>query len=574
MRCGRTSCSARRWARGAATAEVRPLDPRLLDRARPARTAIAADAALGLIAALLVLAQAVLLARIAARGFDGAALSALTDSVVLLFAVVAARGLVAWAFEVTGRRAAAGVLSALRMELVGARLRRRPAALDGVESAEVATAAVDGVDALETVFARYLPQIVLAVAVPVAVLALVAFIDPLSAGLMLLTLPLVPVFMWLIGRYTAHRARERWQAMALLSGHFLDVVRGLPTLRAFNRGPAQAERVETVSEEYRKATMGTLRVAFLSGSVLELASTLGVALIAVTVGVRLVDGSIDLEPARTVLVLAPELYLPVRNLAAQYHAGADGLAVSARLLDLIDDAEAVPQGTLSAPSPRDVPVTVEGVTVAYPGRPVPALERFSLGLDPGETVALVGPSGAGKSTVASLLLRFVDPSAGRVSVGGVDLAGCDVAGWRERVAWVPQGPTLFHGTVAANIALGAPGATAAAVRGAAQRAGADAFIRALPDGYDTLVGEAGGALSAGQRQRIALARAFLRDAALVILDEPTANLDAASAERVAETIGGLDCTVLVITHDSRIASMADRVVRLDAAGAPVPVVAA
>ena len=574
MRSTSRSVPRSNWARGAATADVRPLDPRLLDRARPARTALAADAALGLVAALLVLAQAVLLARIAARGFDGAALSALTDSVVLLLAVVAARGLVAWAFEVTGRRAAAGVLSALRMELVGARLRRRPAALDGVESAEVATAAVDGVDALETVFARYLPQIVLAVAVPVAVLALVAVIDPLSAGLMLLTLPLVPVFMWLVGRYTAHRARERWQAMALLSGHFLDVVRGLPTLRAFNRGAAQAERVETVSEEYRKATMGTLRVAFLSGSVLELASTLGVALIAVTVGVRLVDRSIDLEPALTVLVLAPELYLPIRNLAAQYHAGADGLAVSGRLLDLIDDAEAVPQGTLSAPSPRDVPVVLEGVTVAYPGRPVPALERFSLGLDPGETVALVGPSGAGKSTVASLLLRFVDPSAGRVSVGGVDLAGCDVAGWRERVAWLPQGPTLFHGTVAANIALGAPGATDDAVRGAADRAGADAFIRALPDGYDTLVGEAGRALSAGQRQRIALARAFLRDAALVILDEPTANLDATSAERVAETIGGLDCTVLVITHDSRIARLADRVARLDAAGAPVPVVAA
>jgi len=275
-----------------------------------------------------------------------------------------------------------------------------------------------------------------------------------------------------------------------------------------------------------------------------------------------------------VLVLAPELYLPIRNLAAQYHAGADGLAVSGRLLDLIDDAEAVPQGTLSAPSPREVPVAIEGVTVAYPGRPVPALERFSLWLDPGETVALVGPSGAGKSTVASLLLRFVDPSAGRVSVGGVDLAGCDVAGWRECVAWVPQGPTLFHGTVAANIALGAPGATDDAVRDAARRAGADPFIGALPDGYDTLVGEAGRALSAGQRQRIALARAFLRDAALVILDEPTANLDAASAERVAEAIGGLDCTVLVITHDSRIASLADRVVRLDAAGAPVPVVAA
>jgi thiol reductant ABC exporter CydD subunit len=553
---------------------VRPLDPRLLDRARPARIALAADAALGLVAALLVLAQAVLLARIAARGFDGTALSALTDSVALLLAVIAARALVAWAFEVTGRRAAAGVLSALRMELVGARLRRRPAALDGVESAEVATAAVDGVDALETVFARYLPQIALAVAVPVAVLALVAYIDPLSAGLMLLTLPLVPVFMWLIGRYTAHRARERWQAMALLSGHFLDVVRGLPTLRAFNRGAAQAERVEAVSEEYRRATMGTLRVAFLSGAVLELAATLGVALIAVTVGVRLVDGAIGLEPALTVLVLAPELYLPIRNLAAQYHAGADGLAVSQRLLDLIDDAEAAPQGTHPAPSPRDVPVRIERVTVAYPGRPAPALHRFSLELDPGETVALVGPSGAGKSTVASLLLGFAEPSAGRVLVGGIDLADCDAASWHAQVAWVPQRPTLFHGTVAVNIALGAPGATDDAIRDAARRAGADAVVRALPDGYGTLVGDAGRGLSAGQRQRIALARAFFRDAALVILDEPTANLDAAGAGRVAEAIARLDCTVLLITHDPRLADLADRTVRLDVAAELIPAGAA
>jgi thiol reductant ABC exporter CydD subunit len=553
---------------------MRPLDPRLLDSARQARAALAADALLGFAAALLVLAQAVLLARIAARAFGGAPLAQLTGSLTVLVAVVFARALVAGAFEAVGRWAAGGVLSTLRLELVEARLRQRPTAPDGVESAEVATAGVDGIDALETVFARYLPQIALAVAVPVAVLALVAWIDPLSALLMVLTLPLVPVFMWLVGRYTAHRTRERWQAMALLSGHFLDVVRGLPTLRAFNRGAAQAERVETVSEEYRVATMATLRVAFLSGAVLELAATLGVALIAVTVGVRLVDGSMGLEPALTVLVLAPELYLPLRNLAAQYHAGADGLAVSQRLLDLIDDAGAAAEATALAPSPRVVPVVLEAVTVAYPGRSEPALTEFSLELRPGETVALVGPSGAGKSTVASLVLRFLDPLAGHVRAGAVDLAECDVAAWRAHVAWVPQRPTLFTGTVAGNIALGAPDAGADAVREAARRAGADAFIRALPDGYATIVGEAGRALSAGQRQRIALARAFIRDAPLVILDEPTANLDAANAAHAAGSIAAVDGTVLLITHDARVAELADRTVRLEPGGVREPVRAA
>ena len=297
---------------------------------------LVADAALGVVVALLVLAQAVLLARVAARSFDGASLEEVTTPLVVLVAVVAARALAAWGFEVAGRRAAGDVISELRLDVVEARLRRQPAALDGAQSAEVATAAVSGVDALETTFARYLPQVVLAVVVPVAVLVLVASIDLLAAGVMLLTLPLVPVFMWLVGRQTERRARERWQALALLSNHFLDVVRGLPTLRAFNRSQAQAERIVEVSEEYRRTTMGTLRVAFLSGAVLELAATLAIALVAVVVGVRLAEGGIGFEPALTILVLTPELYLPLRNLSAQFHASADGAAVAERLLELAD----------------------------------------------------------------------------------------------------------------------------------------------------------------------------------------------------------------------------------------------
>jgi len=253
---------------------------------------LALDVVLGVVAALLVLAQAVLIATIAARGFDGATLDELSVPLLLLVAASIGRAAAASGFEIIGRRAATDVLATLRLELVERRLRDRPAALDGVESAEVATAAVSGLDALETTFARYLPQVVLAVTIPIAVLVFVAVIDPVSAGVMLLTLPLVPVFMWLIGRYTEQRARERWQTMALLATHFLDVVRGLPTLRAFNRGEAQTEQIRAVSEEYRRSTMATLRVAFLSGTVLELAATLGIALVAVTVGVRLVDGGI------------------------------------------------------------------------------------------------------------------------------------------------------------------------------------------------------------------------------------------------------------------------------------------
>jgi thiol reductant ABC exporter CydD subunit len=549
---------------------VGPLDPRLVRRARAVRVMLAVDAALGLVAALLVLGQAVLLARVAARGFAGASLGELLTPLVLLVVVAACRGAAAWGFEVAGRRAAASALSDLRLDVVERRLRDRPAALDGTESAEVATLAVGGVDALETAFARYLPQLVLAAVVPVAVLALVASIDLLSAGIMLLTLPLVPVFMWLIGRYTERRTAQRREALRQLSTHFLDVVRGLPTLRAFNRGRPQAERIEQVSDEYRRATMGTLRVAFLSGTVLELAATLGIALVAVTVGVRLVGGGLGLEAGLTVLVLAPELYLPLRNLAAQYHASADGLAVGERLLDLSEAAER-PLGGERPPSPRHVSVRLEGVSFTYPARPAPVLTGLDLELEPGETVALMGPSGAGKSTVAALLLLLADPTAGRVTAGGVDLAGCDPADWRAYVAWVPQRPTLVRGTVADNIRLGDPTAADEPVRRAAGLAGADGFVRELPGGYDTVVGDGGRPLSAGQVRRIALARAFLRDAPLVVLDEPTADLDPASADAVGAAVvrllGGR--TVLLVTHRPELEARADRVVRLGAEEVPV-----
>ena len=544
---------------------MRPFDPRLLHRARVVRHVLALDCAIGLLAALLVLAQAVLLARVAARGFSGASLGDLVLPLGLLVTVVVARSASAWGFEVAGRRAATSVLSGLRLDLVEQRLRRQPAALDGSESAEVATAAVAGVDALETAFARYLPQVVLALTVPVAVLILVALLDPLSAGLMLLTLPLVPVFMWLIGKATERRARERWQALSLLAAHFLDVVRGLPTLRAFNRGEAQTTQIALVSDQYRRAAMGTLRIAFLSGTVLELAATLGVALIAVTVGVRLVNGSVGFETALTVLVLAPELYIPLRNLAAQYHASADGLAVSGRLLDLIEQPAAVVAGQNIAPSPRDAAIRFDGVSFDYPGRPEAVLDSVDLELRPGETVALVGASGSGKSTTASLLLRLCKPTGGRLAVGDVDLAGCDLAAWRSQIAWVPQQPTLFRGTVADNIRLGDPSASETRVRAAAELAAADGFIRALPLEYETVVGEGGRRLSAGERQRIALARAFLRDAPLVILDEPTANLDAVNAVIVGEAVDRLrpGRTILLIAHRPELAAKADRIVRLE-----------
>jgi thiol reductant ABC exporter CydD subunit len=544
---------------------MRVLEPRLLRRARPARVLLAVDAAIGIAAAVLLLVQATLLARVVARAFDGAALDAVSPELLLLLLVFTGRAALAWGFEVAGRRAASNVLSELRLELVERRLRTEPVASDGAASAEIASAAVQGVDGLEAYFARYLPQVVLACVVPLAVLAWIASVDVTSALVLLVTLPLVPVFMWLIGRYAEDQTRKRWQSLRLLSTHFLDVVRGLPTLRAFNRASEQGATVEEVSDRYRQTTMATLRVSFLSGSVLELAATLGVALAAVTVGVRLVDGGIGLQAGLTVLVLAPELYQPLRQLGTQFHASADGLAVAERMLELLDAPPTVrSRGHAHAPSPALAPVRLEQVSFSFPERSGLVLDALDLELRSGETVGLIGESGAGKSTVAALLLRLRQPTQGWVSVGDVDLGSCDAEAWRRQIAWLPQRPTLFRGTVADNIRLGNAEPPDDAVRAAARLAGADDFASRLPKGYETIVGDGGRPLSAGEVQRVALARAFLRDAPLVILDEPTANLDRESARLVGDAVERLQRgrTVLLITHRPEAARHADRIVRL------------
>lgn len=548
---------------------MKPLDPRLLRYARTTRTYLALSVLLGTAAAGLIIAQATLLAETITKAFlGGAGLAELRTPMLLLLAVVAGRTLVVWLQEVAAHRSSAAVKSQLRRRLLEHAMRLGPRWLSGERSGELATLATRGIDALDAYFSRYLPQLVLAVTVPAAVGLRILLGDWLSALTIALTLPLIPIFAILVGLATEKVTKRQWRTLSVLAGHFLDVVAGLPTLKVFGRAKAQARTIREVTDHYRKATMSTLRIAFLSALVLELLSTISVALVAVSIGLRLVGGEMDLQTALLVLILAPEAYLPLRQVGVHFHASTEGLAAAERVFEVLE-TPAPPSGTRTdVPDLARATIRLEGVTVAYEGREAPALDRFSLTIHPGETVALTGPSGAGKSTILAVLLGFVRPDAGRVLVDWQDLAEFDLDAWRSHIAWVPQRPYLFTGTVADNIRLGRPDATDEEVRLAARAACAEEFIDALPQGFDTPLGECGAGLSAGQRQRIALARAFLRDAPLLLLDEPTSNLDLESETAVVEAVRRLAAgrTVVLVAHRPALTALADRVVRVEPAG--------
>jgi thiol reductant ABC exporter CydD subunit len=546
---------------------VRELQRRLARAGGAARAQLLLTSALGLLATLLMVAQATLLAAVIAEAFlDHASLAELTPKLTWLVAIALARGLVAFGFEATGRIGAARVMVELRRRLVDRLLLARPGGLAEERRGELAAAAVQGVDGLEAYYARYLPQLVLAALAPPVILAWVLPRDWEAAAILAVTFPLIPVFMVLIGRLAERSVQKRWRTLAALSAGFLDIVSGLETLRAFGRAEAQERSIASTSDRYRRETIATLRVGFLSALVLELFAMIGIALVAATIGLQLARGSLGLEAGLTVLILAPELYMPLRRLGAQFHAGAEGLAGAERIFEFLDlpPAVSVPASPEPAPDPARSAIRLEEVSFAYASRPQPVLDGASLELRPGESVALVGPSGTGKSTLAALLLRLADPSSGAVTCGGVDLRRVEPREWRSRVAWIPQRPTIFAATAAENIRLHDPGASDHRLREAARAANALEFIESLPAGFETQLGEGGRRLSFGQAQRLALARAFLRNPALVVLDEPTAHLDPEGAGVVWEAIARLarERTALVISHRASLVREASRIVEL------------
>lgn len=539
-----------------------PIDPRLLRRARATRGYLVAGVAVGCATAILALGQAWLLSRSISDIFATHRLDTLAVAVAGLVVVFTARAGLAWLNAWLAHRTAAAVKSQLRLDIMRARL-GRPIDSSG-SSASLITLVTQGLDALDGYFSKYLPQLLLAVTVPVIIGIAIGSADLISLLVIVITMPLIPVFMVLIGWTTQARTRKRWRVQTRLANHFADLVLGLPTLQVFGRAKAQAEGLKRTEAAHRSETMATLRISFLSALALELLATLSVAVVAVTVGLRVVDGSLDLATALFVLILAPEAYLPVRQVGVHYHDAADGMAAAQAAFAQIEAADSVAVGHHTPPAAGTVAVSLNGIEHTYPGVELPAVSGLSFTVEPGRIVALTGASGAGKSTALNAVMGFLTPTKGSVLVGEHDLASLDQRAWRSQIAYVGQDPGMLNGTVADNVRLGFADATDVQVRTALDRAGASGIE------LTHSVGDDGEGLSAGERRRVAMARALLRvelgGARLFVLDEPTAGLDSDTEGVLLAGLKAAGVAGLVVSHRPAVIAQADQVVAVTGAG--------
>ena len=548
------------------------LDRRLLALLRGPRTAFLITVALGILGGLLIVAQAALVARMVNAVFlQKAGLTEIRWTALTFVAVLGLRAAAAWGAEVSAFRVAADVKRTLRERLLTHLALLGPVYTHGERTGELTNTLTEGLEELETYFRRYLPQVVLAAAVPLLVLVLVFPRDWISGLILLLTAPLIPLFMNLIGSIAQSLTKKQWAQLERMSAFLLDALQGLTALKILGRSREYIRRVEAVSDRFRETTLEVLRIAFLSALVLEWVGTLSTAVVSVGIGLRLLYGKLTFEQAFFVLLLTPEFYFPLRQLGARFHAGMGGVAAAERIFSVLETQPQTPPESAAAapvkplPARAVFPLRLENITFTYPDGNVPALQGVSLTIEEGMQLALVGPSGAGKTTLAYLLLRFIVPQSGEIWAGERRLAEIPAAVWRQSVAWVPQQPYLFNTTVEENIRLARPNASFDDIVQAAKIARADEFIRTLPEGYQTVVGEQGARLSGGQAQRIALARALLKNAPFLILDEPTASLDPEHEAAIQEGLQALLArrTALIIAHRLNTVTRADRIAVLE-----------
>jgi ATP-binding cassette, subfamily C, bacterial CydCD len=542
------------------------LDLGLGTTGRPARRAVVLAASAGVGQSATVVVQAVLLANLVERAlFHRGTLSSAVPQLVSLGIAVAARGALGWVAGSIAEHSAAGLRSRLRHRLLSHMVGLGPSWATGERAGELVLTATEGVDAVGVYVGRYLPQLVVAAVAPIGVLAWVGVTDWISLLVLLGLLVLVPPAMVVFGRRAADAASRQWRGLSSLSAHLLELIQGLPTLRAFGRVDYGRREVAEATEGLRRSTLRTLRVAFLSSLSLELLAGLGTGLVAMVLGLRLLDGSTSLSVALSVLLVSPEVFLPLRRASSEFHASAEGASAGERITTLLK--RPLPRAGGLPLDTAEFDLTLESVSVEFPDRSAPALAPLSLRVLPGQRVALVGPSGSGKSTALHAVAGLVPLTCGRILVGPVDLATVDPEAWRRHVSWVPQRPHLFVGTIGDNVRLGRPDAPERAVAEAAAAAGLDQVVDRLPRGLETVVGEGGATLSSGERQRVAIARAVLHDGRVVLLDEVGSHLDqdarAALKASLEPWLAGR--TVLFAAHDLTAIGTPDEIVDLGAA---------
>lgn len=544
------------------------IDRRLMQEAKGVSKYLWISVALGIGLAFLSVAQAWYFSGVVASVFlEKATFQAVKPAMTAMLIIIMLRGILQWYREKHAHEAAIRVKNALRERLLTRLMILGPVFTRGERTGELVNTAVDGVESLDEYFVRYLPQLALAGLIPILVLCFVFPFDLTSGFILLITGPLIPVFMMLIGKMAEKKSLQQWKSLSRMSAHFLDMLQGLTTLKRFGRSKDQARVIERVSDSFRETTLSVVRIAFLSALVLEFLATISTALVAVTLGVRLVDAHISYRVALFLLLLAPEYYLPLRTLGLQFHAGMSGVNAANRLDEVMTAKGYLSEQPLTNDQVNSdllnqpLSLMFKDVVFSYAEESHTILNHVSFEVPAGQHVALVGPSGAGKTSILQVLLKFIKPSAGTVLVNGVNLASISAPVWREKIAYVSQQPYLFAGSILDNIHLARPEAQFQDVVRAAELANAHAFIMELPQQYETVLGEGGLRLSGGQAQRIAIARAYLKDAPLLLLDEATSSLDVESEQSVQNALQCLmqDRTVIMIAHRLHTVYQADQI---------------
>jgi len=544
---------------------VRPLDPRLLKYASTTRNYLAFATVNGIVTAVIVITQAILLGELLASVFIGGKQFAdVKGQLIMLTILVIIRAISAWFSDYISARSSAAAKSELRMAVLTRSAKLGPAWINSKRSSDLTTTATRGLDALDIYFSRYLPQLVLSAIIPLTVGVAIFTQDVLSAVVVALTVPLIPFFMVLVGWVTQSKVDKQWHSMQALSGHFLDLVSGLPTLKAFNRSKFQAKTIKAVGEDYRTSTMGVLRISFLSSLVLELIATLSVALVAVAIGLRLVNGTMQLREGLIVLLLVPEAYLPLRQVGANFHAVAEGLEAANHMFEILEHPFVQEDNNSKTNCPEPKKITISNLTYTYPLALTPALTNLSATFTEGSISVLTGVSGSGKSTALSALLKFFEPDSGKIQINDLELANLDTATWRKHVGYLPQNPWLPSVTVRDALLMAGKASDSELIR-ICLRAGLDfSDLNQFPSGLETIVSTSSG-LSAGQRRRIALARVLIRDSKVVILDEPTASVDGDTEELVIRAVQEMSAAgkiVIAVAHRPAMISIADHIIQI------------